>query len=420
MPQDPDRSQPIAAGSSVLPWASITWGGSLAIIVGRDGSWPWILIRLTIVGVLLAGLLSAAQHRRLIVTVAITAGLLGIVVGGGIGVPHVLRSDDVLLASAGVLTLLAGLALLISGASTMLRDRGIWVRCVGALGITIVTSLVALIFVPAVMATNVPATELDDQTPAAFGLSFENVTFNTSDGVSLSAWYIPSTNGAAVVVRHGSGSTRSDVLEQTVVLARHGYGALLADARGHGLSEGSAMDFGWFGDADISAAVTFLTNRPDVDPARIGVVGMSMGGEEAIGAAAFDARIGAVVAEGATGRTDADTVWLSDAYGVRGAVQEGIEWLRFTLADLLTSAPKPISLAAAIGHAASTPFLLIAAGDVPEEQHVARYLDSSTTGDVSVWVVPHSGHTQGIAVAPAEWEQTVITFLDDHIGAPAQ
>jgi pimeloyl-ACP methyl ester carboxylesterase len=33
-----------------------------------------------------------------------------------------------------------------------------------------------------------------------------------------------------------------------IVLAEHGYGVLLFDARGHGLSEGTAMDFGWYGD----------------------------------------------------------------------------------------------------------------------------------------------------------------------------
>jgi uncharacterized protein len=45
------------------------------------------------------------------------------------------------------------------------------------------------------------------------------------------------------------------------VLARHGYGVLLFDARGHGRSEGRAMDFGWFGDLDVSAAVSFLVAR---------------------------------------------------------------------------------------------------------------------------------------------------------------
>jgi dienelactone hydrolase len=279
------------------------------------------------------------------------------------------------------------------------------------------TALVALTFVPAVMATNVPATYLDRETPATYGLPYESVSFETPDGVTMSAWYVPSTNNAAVVIRHGSGSTRSNVLRQSVVLAHHGYGVLLADARGHGLSEGQAMDFGWFGDADIAAAVTYLTGRRDVDPTRIGVVGMSMGGEEAIGAAASDPRIHAVVAEGVTGRTAADTAWLSDVYGVRGAVQEGLELLRYTLTDLLTSAPTPISLSDAIGRASSTPFLLIAAGNVADERHVINNLGDASQ-HVTTWVVPGSGHTQGLTTAPAEWERRVTAFLDETLRSP--
>ena len=59
-----------------------------------------------------------------------------------------------------------------------------------------------------------------------------------------------------------------------------------------------------------------------------------MGGEEAIGAAATDDRIRAVVAEGATGRTAADKAWLSEEYGLAGVVQETMQpesvsvWLR--------------------------------------------------------------------------------------------
>jgi hypothetical protein len=143
---------------------------------------------------------------------------------------------------------------------------------------------------------------------------------------------------------------------------------------------------------------------------------MSMGGEEAIGAAASDTRIRAVVAEGATGRSDADSTWLGDVYGVRGSAQRGIEWLRFTLTDLLTSAAKPISLTDAIDQASTTSFLLIAAGDVPDEQHAARSLESSASGNVSVWMVPGAGHTGGLVTAPAEWERNVTGFLDDHLG----
>ena len=143
-------------------------------------------------------------------------------------------------------------------------------------------------------------------TPAALGLNFEPVTLTTTDGVDLAAWYLPGTNGAGVVVMHGAGSTRSDVLDQAAVLVDGGYAVVLIDARGHGDSDGTAMDFGWYGDLDIAAGTTFLASRADIDRTRIGVVGFSMGGEEAIGAAATDPLIRAVVAEGATGRQAAD------------------------------------------------------------------------------------------------------------------
>ena len=53
-----------------------------------------------------------------------------------------------------------------------------------------------------------------------------------------------------------------------------------------------------------------LTHRQEVDPDRIGAVGLSMGGEEALGAAASDLRIRAVVAEGALWRGSMDAGWL--------------------------------------------------------------------------------------------------------------
>ena len=66
------------------------------------------------------------------------------------------------------------------------------------------------------------------------------------------------------------------------------------------------MDFGWHGDADIAAATAYLATRPDVDAERIGAVGMSMGGEEALGATATNQLMRAVVAEGATARAADD------------------------------------------------------------------------------------------------------------------
>ena len=83
------------------------------------------------------------------------------------------------------------------------------------------------------------------------------------------------------------------------MLARHGYGVLLFDRRGEGESEGDPNVFGWDGERDINAAVAFLQRRPDVDPDRIGGIGLSVGGEMMIEAAAESDDLKAVVSEGA-------------------------------------------------------------------------------------------------------------------------
>jgi pimeloyl-ACP methyl ester carboxylesterase len=240
---------------------------------------------------------------------------------------------------------------------------------------------------------------------------FIEVTTTTSDGVRLAGWYVPSTNHAAVLLLHGSGSTRSAVLDHALLLIRNGFGVLALDARGHGRSSGHAMDFGWRGDADVAAGVAFLSARPDVDPDRIALVGVSMGGEEALGAAAADPRVMAVVAEGATGRQSADLRWLSDVYGWRGAAQEGIEAAKTAVTQVLARQRPPLPLRAAVQRMAPRPVLLIAAGTAVDEQHAAADLRRASPSTVQVWTVPGSGHTEGLRTAPQQWEQRVVGFL---------
>ena len=291
-------------GERVIVAATVAVGTGLMIVVGLDGSPAWQLLRLVLVAAVTAATYNALRHgdARRRAGVAFSVGLVGTTVGAGIGLPHLAKAGVHLLTVAGLFSLAGGLVLLTWGGVALVRSARPWTRCV------FVPALVAAVFAvtwsvsQAVAVTNSPPTSVGNTTPADIGLRYHDVEFETEDGVMLSAWYLPSTNRAAVVLLHGAGSTRSSVLDHAAVLAHHGYGVVLFDARGHGRSGGRAMDFGWYGDHDTSAAVTFLQSQPDVDDGRIAAVGMSMGGEEAIGAAAADARIQAVVAEGATNR----------------------------------------------------------------------------------------------------------------------
>ena len=304
----------------------------------------------------------------------------------------------------------AGLTLLVGGVVTATRGHRWWGRSGASVGVLLLTATTVVVVSPAVAATNVPRPAIGP-TPTSVGLDYEDVTLRTADGAALAAWYVASSNGAAVVLLHGAGSTRSDVLAQAEVIARAGYGVLLVDARGHGQSSGRAMDFGWDGDADIAAATEHLATRPDVDGDRLGVVGLSMGGEEALGATRSNRAIRAVVAEGATGRVAADDAWLSERFGARGLLQEQLEQLQDIVTDVLTSASVPTSCRAAV-EASDASYLLISAGDVPDEERFAAHLSAGAPDRVQTWTVDGAGHTGGLRTAPAQWGAEVVGFLD--------
>lgn len=78
-------------------------------------------------------------------------------------------------------------------------------------------------------------------------------------------------------------------------LAQAGLVTLAFDHRGFGESGGRRQHEDSQGKlADLRAAVGVLTGRPEVDPARIGVVGVCLGGGYAVRAAATDPRVNAV------------------------------------------------------------------------------------------------------------------------------
>ena len=342
------------------------------------------------------------------------AGALGLLtagIGGGIGLPYAAKAGVSVTTVVACAALAAGVALLVASAIVLAHGVHGWSRFGVVAAVVVVSYLVLSTVGIAVAATNVPHVSLGDATPADYDLDFRDVTFRATDGVELSGWYVPSSNGDAVVLLHGAGSTRSAVLDHAAVLAREGYGVLLFDARGHGESSGRAMDFGWYGDRDVNGAVQFLTQQDDVAGGRVLAVGLSMGGEEAIGAAASNPQICGVVAEGATGRTAADRAWLSSAYGIRGFGQELIDRFTYGFVDLLTPASPPTSLRHAVEEMAPRRVLLIAARRITSEPHAADHIQGGAPKAVDVWIAPGAGHTGALEARQSEWIDRVTRFL---------
>ena len=241
------------------------------------------------------------------------------------------------------------------------------------------------------------------------GAEYQTVSFASSDGLELYGWYRPSRNRAAVVVVHGGGGDRTGAVEHAELLARHGFGVLVYDSRGRGKSEGSPVGFGWGWPKDVAGALTYLRERRDVDPERIGGLGLSRGADVLIRVAAEDKRLKAVVSDGATGGSFAD-------YRNLGEEAEGPPfYLTMYTATRVFSGESPGQpLKDAVARISPTPLLLIATGgSLPGERDFNRIYAEAAREPVELWELPDVNHTAAIRERPSEYERRVVGFFDE-------
>ncbi|MCC7365958.1 MAG: acetylxylan esterase [Dehalococcoidia bacterium] len=132
----------------------------------------------------------------------------------------------------------------------------------------------------------------------------EQVRFRSGDGECGADLYLPDDlaageRRAAIVMGSGFATRKESIQSQAAYFARHGYIALAIDYRTFGASSGEPRGqvMPLWQVEDYRSAVTYLENRPDVDPDRLGIWGMSFAGGVVLYAAAYEPRIKAVVSQ---------------------------------------------------------------------------------------------------------------------------
>jgi dipeptidyl aminopeptidase/acylaminoacyl peptidase len=130
------------------------------------------------------------------------------------------------------------------------------------------------------------------------GLPYKDVTFPTTDGLTLRGWFVPADQADAPAMVYAPATSHDQRSGLSLVPAFHdaGYHVLLFSYRGHAFSDGRKGQF-TYGDAesqDLDAAVRYLRQTEEVE--RIAVVGHSVGAVSAILSAARNPLIEAVVA----------------------------------------------------------------------------------------------------------------------------
>ena len=250
------------------------------------------------------------------------------------------------------------------------------------------------------------------KTPADLGFEYQDVRFRSSDGIELAGWWIPSQNGAAVILLHGNGGDRTGMLSRAEFLAQAGFGVLLYDQRACGESQGELRSYGWLDAPDLLAAVEFVQGLPGVDAQRVGVLGVSLGAQIAIRAAAQTPGIQAVVADGTAIAVATD---VPPARSLKEVFYRIPGYLMDWGQSLKTGIAPPEGVVPSISKIAPRSVLLIATGNaapIPDwELYMGQYLYAAAGEPKELWEIPEARHTAGLAFRPEEYRQRVLEFF---------
>jgi fermentation-respiration switch protein FrsA (DUF1100 family) len=227
-------------------------------------------------------------------------------------------------------------------------------------------------------------------TPERIGLNYEDVYFESRDGVRLHAWFLPAQGEAVATVLHlhGNAENISTHIGSVYWMPARGFNVFLLDYRGYGLSLGSPSVEGAL--EDVDSAMQALLARGDVDRSRIVVFGQSLGGALAIHYVAhspYRQFVRALIVESAFSSYREIAREKLAAFWLTWPLQYPLSW---TVSD-------DYSPLRAVGQISPIPLLILHGDKDPiVPLHHGQRLYEAAHEPKALWVVPGGGHTEAM------------------------
>jgi dipeptidyl aminopeptidase/acylaminoacyl peptidase len=245
-----------------------------------------------------------------------------------------------------------------------------------------------------------------------------SVAITARDGVSLRGWYytpdqpnIPDQpNGKAIILFHGVGSNREDMVALGNLFLKNGYSVLEPDLRGHGESGGIAT-YGVLEAGDTSAWLDWLEKT--AHPSGLYGFGASLGASVLLESLEHETRFRAIVAESPyfDFRSIADekiarmlpagAKWVAEPFVESGMIwarlRDGVDLRNASAADGVRSTATPI-------------FLIHGLLDDRTSPDNSRRLAAMRSG-VQLWLVPGGHHADAWATAQTDFESRVLAWF---------
>ena len=257
------------------------------------------------------------------------------------------------------------------------------------------------------------------ETPLDYGaVHYENVRLNIDDAATIAGWYVgPTTKlGKVIILIHGYGYDRRGTDFHTRALIEAGYGVLLYDLRDHGESIGKINTFNRMQiyQADLLRVIDYVKQKPEINPASIGIVGISLG--------AF-----------ATLNSTPDTLnslaalWLDglrfENFGAKRRPQYITDYFKIlfenqtrTIAGIYYSeniAPPPLTFAEILPAIAHPKIMLVSSGLDDGERTTNEKLIPLMGDKKDIWFIEGAWHIGGRFEAPDEYRTKMLAFFED-------
>lgn len=229
-------------------------------------------------------------------------------------------------------------------------------------------------------------------TPEDVGLSYEDIYFDTDDGLKLHGWFIPSTSKKVLIFCHGNGGNISHRIESILIFNSMGLNVFIFDYRGYGRSPGIATDKGTT--LDALAAYKYIL-KSKTEPGYIILFGKSIGANVAISLAS-NLNKGILIAE--SGFTSVMDV-ARDIYKVRPP-----DFLIYNKYNSLIKI-KDITIPKLIIHSQDDEYIPI--------KHGMRLFNEAK--EPKEFFKIRGGHNEGFLVTGKEYKIRIEEFIDKYI-----
>jgi fermentation-respiration switch protein FrsA (DUF1100 family) len=240
----------------------------------------------------------------------------------------------------------------------------------------------------------------------------EPAPMRAADDILLQGQFFSGKRTSLIILASGYGDTQDQMLPFAEFLHRSGFSVLTYNSRARAPSGGEFVTLGALETGDLLSVVDSAAARHDVDPNKIAVLGISMGGSVAILSAARDQRIRAVVDD--SGFSDAPSI-------IDAGFEHFIHLPAFPFAPLTVAladfragidvnAVRPMDV---IGRISPRPVLIVhEAGDpvVPADNSERNFAAARQPKDL--WLVPGNRHGRAHTDARSEYEKRVTAFFD--------